>query len=406
MTLAIDGGDKSIPSPLATGSRYGDDEKRQLNEAIDSQNLFYWGGSKTQAFCRQAAMHFAAKYCTATSSGTAAIHTAVATLGIAPGSEVITSPITDFGTLIGLLYQNLIPIFADVDGGTYNLTAKSIAARISPRTRCIIVVHLAGNPCEMAEIMELAQRHGLPVIEDCAQSYNAIHRGRKAGSFGRMGCFSLNGFKHISAGDGGFVITNDETAYFRTQDYADKCYDRHARGTRMTALAPCYRMTELQSAVAISQLRKLDAITAARSRLGTLLTSLIADVQGLSPPEIKPHNSSSYWFYLMRIDPGRFSVDRNRFVQALCAEGLAASAGYISRPMYLEPVFVGKSFFPGVWPAEIIAGRSYDYVQGLCPVAEQVLATSIRLPISEFFTEGDVRSIAGAIRKVARAYAA
>lgn len=402
--LAIDGGEKVKTTPFGTGKRYDDTERSLVSEALDSQDLFYWSGKMTKSFCREAAEHFGARFCTTTSSGTAAIHTAIASLGIEPGYEVITSPITDYGTLIGLLYQNLVPVFADVDAHTYNITAESIQQAITPRTKAIIVVHLAGNPCEMNDIMSIASEHGIPVIEDCAQSYDAVYSDRKVGTIGTMGCFSLNAFKHIGSGDGGFILTNDDAMYYRNQNYADKCYDRHGRGVRMTALAPCYRISELQSACAIGQLSKLDSIVERRRRLGTLLTKRIEHIDGIYPHRVYDHMLSSYWFYMLRIDSNAFSVDRDHFSAALTAEGIPAGAGYISKPIYLEPVFREKSFFPGVWPAEIIAGRSYRFEEGICPIAEDILRTSIRLPINEFFSEGDITAMADAIAKVAGAY--
>ncbi|MEK6797314.1 MAG: DegT/DnrJ/EryC1/StrS family aminotransferase [Spirochaetota bacterium] len=405
-TLAIDGGTKVRTVPFSTGRRYDDAERVLVNEALESQDLFYWSGTMTKAFCREASDHFGARFCTMTSSGTAAIHTAVASLNIEPGYEVITSPVTDYGTLIGLLYQNLIPVFADVDAHTYNITAASIRACITPRTKAIIVVHLAGNPCEMDDIMAIADEHSIPVVEDCAQSYDAVYCGRKVGTIGAMGCFSLNAFKHIGTGDGGFVLTNDEAMYYRNQNYADKCYDRHARGVRMTALAPCYRISELQSAAGRGQLTKLDGIITRRRRLGTLLTERIRDIDGIHTHRVQDHALSSYWFYMLRIDTDSFAVGRDRFSAALTAEGVPAGAGYIARPIYCEPVFREKSFFPGVWPAEVIAGKRYSYDAGLCPIAEEVLRTAIRLPIHESFSENDIEDMVKAIRKVGQAYRA
>jgi len=401
--LAIHGGPKVKTTNFGVGKRFDGRELGGLSEVIESQQLFYWGGAKSAELARKAAAYFDAPYATLTSSGTAALHVAIASCRLEPGYEVITSPITDYGTLIGLLYQNLIPVFADVDPHTYNLTAETIRARLTPRTRAIIAVHLAGNPCEMDEINALAREHGIPVIEDCAQSYNAIYKSRKAGALGSMGCFSLNAFKHISSGDGGFVLSHDEATYHAHQNYADKFYDRHATGARMKGLAPCYRITELQSACALVQLDKLQAITERRNHLGSMLTERLRGIDGVYPHQVHAHNRSSYWFYMLRIDPRQMRVSRNEFSAALTAEGVPASAGYIARPMYLEDVFVEKSFFPGVWPAEVLSGKAYSYHKGLCPVAEEVLETAIRLPINEFFSDGDIEEMGRAIVKVARA---
>ncbi len=403
--LAIDGGPKTKTTPFGTGNPFGARERKEIGDVLASGDLFYFTGGKTEAFTRAAADYFGKRFCAAGSSGSAAVHAAVASLGIEPGAEVITSPITDLGSLIGILYQNLVPVFADLDPHTCNMTAETIERAVTPRTRAIIVVHLAGNPAEMDDILAMADRRGIPAIEDAAQAFNALHRGRKAGTMAPMGCFSTNFTKHMNTGEGGLVITDDEERYYTLHNFLDKFYDRHDRGVRLERLAPNYRITELQSAVGIAQLEKLDGITGRRSELGERLTRLVADVPGITPPLVHDHNSSSYWFYMFRVKPGGITVDRDRFAAALRAEGIPAKAGYIPRPVYCERAFTEKRFFPGgVWPAEVVAGRTYEYRRGLCPVAENILDTAVVLPMSEFFTDTDIDETAAAVLKVAEAY--
>ncbi len=186
------------------------------------------------------------KHAVAGSSCTAVIHAAVAALGIEPGDEVITSPITDAGSVIGVLYQHGIPVFADVDPGTYTITADTIAAKITPRTRGIVAVHLWGNPCPMDEILQLARARNLWVIEDCAQAIWARYNGKLVGTMADAGAFSFNEFKHLACGDGGVVVTNNEETYRRCHLYADKAYDRLGGQRAPEFLAPNYRMTELR----------------------------------------------------------------------------------------------------------------------------------------------------------------
>lgn len=403
--LAINGGSKVKNTPFACGARYGETEKKQVREVFENGRLSYWSKFKGNSFCERVKEYFDCKYCAGGSSGSAVIHAAVAALEIPPGYEIITSPITDAGTVIGILYQNLIPIFADVDPHTYNITAESIKSKITDRTRGIMVVHLAGNPCEMDEIMELGRQYNIPVIEDAAQAYNGIYKGKKVGTIGDIGCFSLNESKHISCGDGGFAITNDEKLYYNLHNYLDKYYDRFQRGCKMHKLAPCYRLSELQYAVALAQMDRIDQITAIRNNYGTLLTNKIKHNRSIIVPEIYPHSQSSYWFYMFRIIPERINCALIDFVKALNAEGIPAGAGYIPNPIYMEKMFTEKAFFPGgIWPAEIVSGKEYSYEQGLCPIAEDVLSTAVRIPISEFFEKQDIEDIALAINKVADAY--
>lgn len=404
-SLALYGGTKTRLEPFPPLIRYGQEEANALREVVESGSMSYWSKNKCVVFAEKAKAFFGATYCVGGSSGSAVIHAAVGALEIPPGYEVITSPITDMGTLIGVLYQNLIPVFADVDPFSYNLTADTIRKAITDRTRAIIVVHLAGNPCEMDEIMALASEYGIPVIEDCAQAYNATYKGRGVGAIGAIGCFSLNESKHISCGDGGFAITDDEKLYDGMHNYLDKYYDRFNRGNKMHRLAPCYRLSELQYAVAAVQLDKVENLTAIRNSHGDLLSSLIGADSLVFPQRVAPHSKSSYWFHMFRMNTEKLACAADVFVEALRAEGILCSKGYLPRPLYLEKIFTEKEFFPGgVWPAELVSGRSYSYQSGLCPAAESILSDSVRLTLHEAFSTDDIKDIAHAVNKVSAAF--
>jgi dTDP-4-amino-4,6-dideoxygalactose transaminase len=306
------------------------------------------------------------------------------------------------GTLIGILYQNAIPVFADVDPRTYNLTADSIQAAITPRTQAVIAVHLAGAPCPIDQIASLCKSKGIKLIEDGAQAFGSRYQGRHVGGFGDLGCFSFNEFKHLSTGDGGIIVTNDKALYGQAHNFADKCYDRLGQGNRLTMLCPNYRMTELQGAVGLAQFDRLEGIVNTRNTLGDWLNEQLAEIPGILPPRIVEGGRSSYWFYMIRVDENKLGIGRDEFAQRLNAEGIAAGAGYIERPIYREPLFTHRSFFPGgVWPAEKIAAKEYDYRKISCPNTEKVLETGIRLSLHEGFTMDDARDYVKAIRKVA-----
>ena len=400
--LALFGGTPVKTTPLGSGKRYDDTELNEIRDCFDHGSLIYWGGYKIGQFCETVKNYFGVNYCAGCSSGSAALHAAVGAGLIEPGYEVITSPITDMGSVIGVLYQNLIPVFADVDPHTCNITAESISKVLTDRTRAIIAVHLAGTPCDMDPIVELARKHNLLLIEDCAQAYGARYKGKYAGTIGDIGAFSLNESKHLSAGDGGFIITDNEELYGRCHNYMDKYYDRLKRGDRLEHLAPCYRASELQYAVAKAQFSKLDDLLAKRRKYAAIISEELAGIADITLPGIPEGSESSWWFYMFRLTPGVFEGDGPRFAEAMRSEGCFAVAGYIPRPIYREKLFAEKSFFPGnIWPAEIVSGRSYSYPAGLCPVAEEVLNTAIRLPVSEFYTETDAREMGKAVRKVA-----
>ncbi len=384
--LAMHGGEKAKTTPYGSGKRFDESELVQLKEALEQNTLFYWTGSKVKTLTKKFAEMYGVNYCVAASSGTAAIHVALGSLGIGKGDEVITSPITDMGSIIGILYQNATPVFADVDPHTYNMDAKSIEAKITDKTKAIIVVHLAGNAADMDAIMEVANRHDVKVIEDCAQSYMCYYKGRLAGTIGHIGCFSLNDFKHISAGDGGLLIMNDEETYKTAFKFADKNYNRFGGKMRdISTLAPNYRMNELTAAVGIAQLDKLSGLCEIRNKYGDRITEGIKNTPGIYTHKVLEGGKSSYWFYLMRIDEKVLRTDRTEFVKALLAEGIPCSYGYIPEPVYEYEIFKSnENCYPGA-----------------CPVAEQIIADSVKITLSEFYTEKDIEETVAAINKVA-----
>ena len=411
--LAILGGPKAKAAPYRTGRRFGRDELNELREALDQNTLFYAHGKKVRQFCEEFADKYGKKYCVACTSGTASIHIALGAVGVTCGDEVITSVLTDAGGFIPVLYQNAVPIFADIDPRTYNVTADTIAARITPRTRAVVVVHLAGNPADMDPILKLCRKKKIAVIEDCAQTWNGFYKGRLAGTLGHIGCYSLNDYKHLSVGDGGAVLTDNLRLAKRAALFADKCYSRNMWGVRTGRgcefLAPNYRMSELCGAVARAQLRKVDWICQRRNTLGKLLTRLIGDVPGILPPVITPGAESSNWYYLMRIDPKVLGATRDQFVKALMAEGVPAG-------MYLKrvdqyPLFKNMTIYPprpdgfvAPYDLPVYKPGRIKYRREDCPNVDLVLKTGFIIQMREFYSTKDIRETAAAIRKVADYY--
>ena len=403
--IALYGGEKTKTTPYGTGKRFGKEELALLEEALNQNTLFYWYGKMTRELCRKFADMYGAKYCAASSSGTASIHVALGAVGVGPGDEVITSPITDMGSVIGILFQNATPIFADLDPNSYNMTAESVAAKITDRTKAIVVVHLAGNACEIDKIVELAHAKGIYVIEDCAQAYGCKYKGRYVGTFGDIGCYSLNDFKHISAGDGGMILTDNEEFYHNAVMFADKNYNRFGTevAKNVSTLGINYRMNELTAAVGIAQLDKVEDICAKRHAYGDKLNEALQGIPGLYPHKVLPDCECSYWFYMLRIDAEEFGADRNEFAKALQAEGVPAGAGYIPYCVYQYDMFKNRTAYPG--------GSNYPfgdtrYNAGDCPNAEAILATAVKLVVNEFYTQQDLEDTIRAIRKVCAYFAA
>jgi len=404
--LAIDGGPKTIagPAPKLTG-RWGAPERQQLDAMLQQDSLFYWKGPQTAQVVERFRAQYPLKYVQTCSSGTAALHIAVAAAGIGPGDEVITTPITDMGTVIGILFQQAVPVFADMQPNTLNIDLADVERRITPKTKAIIGVHLMGNPCDLGGLKALAERHKLVLIEDCAQAWGAQYRGRPVGTIGHLACYSLQQSKHITCGDGGLVASNDERFGPLLQRFGDKGFDRVGRAD-FGVLATNYRMSEPQAAVTAGQLPRLEAIATRRAKLGGLLSEKLAGVPGIRPHETHPADRCVYWHHLFRIRPEAFRCDRTRFLKSLLAEGVPASTGLMQGPLYLKSVFQNHAFFAGRWPIRELGLTHIDYTKQSCPEAEAIHETCIRLPLHEGMTEDYILSVAAAIAKVARHYAA
>ena len=385
--------------------RWGEPERERLSAMLGQDSLLYWKGPQTKLFLERFGKVCPVKYAMSCSSGTAALHIAVAAAGIGPGDEVITSPITDIGTVIGVIYQQGVPVFADLGASTYNLDVADVARRITPKTKAIIAVHLCGNPCDLQALKALADKHRLVLIEDAAQAWGTKYRGQPIGTVGHISCFSLQNSKHITCGDGGVVASNDERFGPLLQRCGDKGMDR-VKGGMFEMFATNYRMSEPQAAVAAAQLERLEPIVSKRAQLGNLLSENLKGLPGVLVHEVHPEDRCGYWFYFFRLKTGAFKCDRAEFVKALTAEGAPASAGYIPVPLHRNPVFLQHGFFAGRWPVREFGLTSMDYSKHQTPEAEAILQTGIRITIHEAMTEDYMTSVAAAIRKVATHYTA
>jgi len=408
--LAVDGGTPVRTEPLPSvsnksGRDFGHDELANLTEAITSGTLFRYGGKFVDQFERQFADMLGVKHGIASTSGTSALHVAVGAINPNPGAEIITATITDMGTLIGILFQNAIRVFADLDPKTYTMLPKSIEKRITDKTKAIIVVHLFGQPCDMDPIMQIARKHKLRVIEDCAQAYFAEYKGRLVGTIGDMGCFSLQQSKHMSTGDGGITVTDDDELARRARLFADKGWPREPGARDYMFLGINYRMNELTGAVASAQIKKVMGIVRRRRKIADAITERVRQARGVIPPFVRKGVTHSWWLYPLTIDQSKLKCDPAQFAKALSAEGVPAGVGYIGKPIYMSPVFqdhqtYGDSGCPFTCPHA--NPRKYEMAD--CPNTVEILKNIITLSCNEFFSEQDVEDIGQAIRKVAGHY--
>lgn len=411
--LAKLGGPKAVQAKPGKWVRWDERERQQLGSTVDQSSMSYWQGRannrQTAVFIERFRQYCPAEHVITCSSGTAAVHIAIAAAGIGSGDEVITTPVTDIGTVSGILFQQAVPVFADLGASTYNLDPKSVERCITPRTKAIIAVHLAGTPSDLAPLQALADKHGLVLIEDCAQAWGATYRGRTVGSIGHIGCYSLMSGKHIGAGEGGVVASSDKRFGPALLKFSDKGNDRFNpafRWDHTAVLATNYRMGELQAAFGAAQLQRVETIAAKRAALGRILIEGIGDLPSVMAPQVAPADRSSFWFFYFRLRLERLRCTRAEFAEALRAEGALCSPGYIPVPIYKLPYFQQHAFFGGRWPIRELGLTKMDYSKVKCPEAEAMLETGIQCQLNESMDEPFMRETAIAIRKVAGHYAA
>lgn len=377
--------------------------------AKDPEKLWRTGGPKVKEFEESFAAFHGLKYGVSSSTGTAAVHLPILALTgieqkLEPGSEVITTPITDPGTVMPIILHNLIPIFADVDPLTLNITPESVEKCITDKTRAIIAVHLAGLVVDMDGIMKLARKHDLVVIEDCAQAHGAEYKGKMVGSIGDYGCFSLMAGKHItSGGEGGMTITKTEEAWKNLHYVARSRWMPHSEiGSGIPWPLLNYRMTEMQAACGIAQLPKLPSIVSRRRELNRRLEAGLSRLSTVKPSKIVEGSKPSYWFSMIHVDTSAIRVSLDRFAEALGKEGIPCGARYIAIPMY-EFGFIKDR--QDRYPWTLPDARKGIVYKNSCPNTVKALNSVITVELHEGCTEKEVDDIITAVKKVEAHYA-
>jgi UDP-4-amino-4,6-dideoxy-N-acetyl-beta-L-altrosamine transaminase len=362
-------------------------DKAAVMRVLDGD--FITQGPTIAAFERRVAEYVGAKYAVAFCNGTAALHGACFAAGIGPGDEVITTPITFLASSNCVLYMGGTPVFADIRPDTYNLDPDKTEAAITERTKAIIPVDFAGQPAEMDRFRALADRHGLVLIEDAAHSLGAAWDGRKVGTLADMTMFSFHPVKHITTGEGGMIVTDDEQYYrkllrFRnhgmTRDRAELLADDGPWYYEMHDLGYNFRITDIQAALGVSQMEKLDAFTARRREIAAAYDAAFAGLPNVVIPAQHPKAASSWHLYVIRWKL-REGVTRRAIFEALRAEHIGVNVHYI--PVYRQPYY-----------------RSLGYGPDGCPEAERYYESAMSLPIFPRMTDDDVRDVIAAVRKV------
>ena len=397
--LASDGGTRVRESALAPWPQYASDEVEAVANVLRSGRVNYWTGEEGQSFEREFAKRVGCGYGIALANGSVALELALYVLGIGQGDEVIVPCRTFIASATCAIARGAIPVMADIDPVSQNITPQTIRPLITESTRAIIAVHLAGWPCDMDPIMKLAEDHGLKVIEDCAQAHGAEYKGRPVGSLGHVAAFSFCQDKIITTGgEGGMLTLNDQRAYEAGWAYKDhgKSYDavyRRSHGPGFRWLHESYgtnwRMTEMQAAIGRRQLEKLDRWVELRRRNARILTAELADIHGLRltvPPDEIRH---AYYRYYVFLNPESMSPEwgKQRIIDAINAEGIACYSGTCGE-IYREEAFKDTPMH----------GRSL-------PVARRLEETGLCFRVDPTLSESDMLDTAHAIRKVMR-YAA
>lgn len=346
------------------------------------------------------------KYAVAVANCAAVIHTALAVLGVGAGDEVITTPISDYGTYAGILAQNALPVFADIDPDTGNITAEEIEKAITPYTKAIIVVHWQGLVCDMDPILELSKRKGIPVIEDCCQSIFAKYKGKKAGTMGDIGCFSLDAEKLLSTEHGGMLLTNSKELADKAYKFAvlRGCYNEDGFGKRYDMFGLNYRYGQMEAAVGMAQLDLLEGNNLRRLKLTGQLMKRLDQLEGIHSISIPEGSMSLFWIFPVIFDMERFSTDIGTVGKALDAEGIK---GCSHIPYY----FITESYLPFKSRSNLYGNnacpfdcqyqhRKIHYNSDEYPGAKKYISRTVRWVWSDKYSEEDIENIYKAVKKV------
>jgi len=338
-------------------------------------------GKYVAAFEEKFSEYLGAKYGVAVSNGTVALHLALATLGIGPQDEVIIPTFTMIAAANAVRYMGAKIVLADSELRTWNIDPNKIEKKITGRTKAIMVVHLYGHPANMDLIIKIARDHNLYVIEDAAEAHGAEYKGRKVGAIGDIGCFSFYANKIITTGEGGMLVTNDEELAERARRLRDQAYDMNRRKWLIhTGIGYNYRMTNMQAAIGLAQLERIEIFIKTHRENAKLYNSLLKDIPGITLPPEEPWAKNVYWMYTILIDKDYFGISRDDLMRELEKYGVDTRAVFY--PIHLQPPY-----------REMFKGERY-------PIAEYLSERGVNLPSGNTLTKEQVEYVANAIKSI------
>jgi len=390
--LAIEGGAPVFRTLLPYGrQQIDDDDVRAVVEVLQSDWLTT--GPKVNEFEDKFAQYVGAKYAVAVSSGTAALHAAVFAAGLGSGDQAITTPMTFAASANCLLYQGATPVFADVQADTLNIDPAEIEKKIAPQTKALIPVDYTGHPADLDAINQIAARHNLIVIEDAAHALGATYKSRRIGALATMTIFSTHPVKHITTGEGGVITTDDaelarRLRIFRNHGITTEARERQEKGGwfyEMVALGYNYRLTDLQCALGIQQLAKLDQWLARRRAIAARYNAAFREIPEIEIPTMKPECKPAWHLYVIRLNLERLRVGRAEVFKALRGENIGVNVHYI--PVHWHPYY-----------------QKLGFKKGEYPVAEDAYERLISLPMFHAMTDAHVDGVIEAVRKVIAHY--
>lgn len=360
----------------------GNKEERYVRDCIRTRWISS-SGKYIKMFEERFSRYCRTKYGITTTSGTTALHLALAALKIGSGDEVIMPSFTIASTAFAVMYCGANPVFVDSEPDTWNIDPDKIREKITKKTKVILPVHIYGHPCDMSAIMNIANRFGLWVIEDAAESHGAEYGGQKVGGIGHIGCFSFYGNKIITCGEGGMVVTNDRQIADRCRRLRNMAFIETKRFWHQE-VGFNYRMTNLQAAMGVAQFERIEELIDRRRRNAALYSALLSDVEGLTLPVERPNTKNVYWMYGI-LAGKNFGVSRNDLMKRLKGRGIETRTFFI--PLHNQP-FLKKN-------------RSV-FKRGF-PVAEDIAHRGLYLPSGSGLTKKDIQYVCGCIKEIGKA---